>query len=60
MTDSKNNDKDKDGSKKKPEVSKNTIKDLKVKPGKEKDVMGGGGGSPSKPRTPADYTCPAC
>ena len=56
MTESK----DKKGNEKKPAVTKNVIKDLKVKPGKEKGVVGGGGGTPSKPRTPADYTCPAC
>jgi hypothetical protein len=43
-----------------PAIAKKTIKDLKVKPGKEKDVVGGGGGSPSKPRTPNDYTCNPC
>ena len=39
-------------------IKKSTVKDLPVK--KDKDVVGGGGGSPSKPRTPQDYTCNPC
>jgi hypothetical protein len=41
-------------------VKKTTVKDLAVKKDKAKDVVGGGGGSPSKPRTPNDYTCNPC
>lgn len=41
-------------------VKKSTVKDLTVNKGKAKDVVGGGGGSPSKPRTPNDYTCNPC
>ncbi|MCC6128452.1 MAG: hypothetical protein IT186_00880 [Acidobacteria bacterium] len=41
-------------------VKKETIKDLPVQPEKDRDVVGGGGGSPSRPRTGTDYTCPVC
>ena len=41
-------------------VNKSTVKDLAVKKDKAKDVVGGGGGSPSKPRTANDYTCVPC
>lgn len=41
-------------------VKKSTVKDLAVKKDKAKDVVGGGGGSPSKPRTTNDYTCSPC
>ena len=47
-------------SKSKLSVKKSTVKDLAVKKDKAKDIVGGGGGSPSKPRTPQDYTCMAC
>ncbi|MCC6128869.1 MAG: hypothetical protein IT186_02985 [Acidobacteria bacterium] len=41
-------------------IKKETVKDLTVQPDKEDDVVGGGGGSPSKPRTPNNYTCSPC
>ncbi|MCC6128868.1 MAG: hypothetical protein IT186_02980 [Acidobacteria bacterium] len=41
-------------------IKKDKIKDLTVQSGKEGEVKGGGGGSPSKPRTPNDYTCSPC
>lgn len=41
-------------------VKKETVKDLEVQADKEDDVVGGGGGSPSKPRTQNNYTCSPC
>lgn len=57
MTDPK---KDENAPEKNLPVKKETVKDLTVQPEKEDDVVGGGGGSPSRPRTPANYTCAAC
>lgn len=45
--------------KKKLTVKKATIKDLKVTPGKDKDIKGGGGRL-SQPRTPCDPGCTPC
>ena len=59
MTDPKDQKDDKSPEKPLP-IKKETVKDLSVQPEKEDDVVGGGGGSPSRPRTPQDYTCRAC
>lgn len=60
MTDPNNDDKPAEKKTSKLSIKKDTIKDLTVQPGKEDEVKGGGGGSPSRPRTAADYTCAAC
>ena len=39
-------------------IKKDSLKDLTVQPGKEKNVMGGG--TPSRPRTGTDFTCNPC
>ena len=59
MTDPKNPNEEKAPEPSLP-VKKETVKDLNVQPDKAEDVVGGGGGSPSKPRTPQNYTCNPC
>lgn len=60
MTDPKDDEKTAEKKTSKLSIKKDTIKDLTVQPGKEDEVKGGGGGSPSRPRTGSDYTCNPC
>ncbi len=42
-------------------VKKSSLKDMKVKAGKDKDVKGGGGRyKASQPKTPSDPGCDPC